>query len=74
SFGEWFEKELGIEFPKTFCVYWHSIFAVRKDLILKRQKEFYINLLKYLDDCDSPEEAHYFERSWCYIFGINNKI
>lgn len=68
SFGEWFEKELDIKFPKLFYVYWHSIFAVRKDFIQKRPIEFYQNLLKYVNDTNAPEEAHYFERSWYYIF------
>lgn len=47
---------------------WGAIFSVHKSLILKKPKIFYEHLLRFVDYHDNPEEGHFFERSWNFIF------
>lgn len=52
-------------------VTWHSIFAVNVALIKSKPIEYYVNLIQSLDDIN-PEEGHYFERAWFYIFNMSS--
>jgi UDP-galactopyranose mutase len=45
-----------------------AIFSVKKENILKHSKEYYIELIEQIDDHVNPEEGHYFERCWKYMF------
>jgi hypothetical protein len=47
-----------------------AIFAVRRQCIHRRPREFYYRLLATVDHHVNPEEGHYLERSWMYIFGV----
>jgi hypothetical protein len=54
------------------CISFTGIILVSKEDILKRPKEFYINLFKeHL--FENAEVVHYSERSWKNIFSISDK-
>lgn len=58
-------------------VAWGSIFSIHKSLILKKPKLFYEHLIRFIDYHPNPEEGHFFERSWHFIFHhrhLNKKI
>ena len=65
---EWFEKNLRIPYPQTLITSWNGVFAVRSDLIKRRSLNFYKSLLGEVDRINAPVEAHFFERSWYYVF------
>lgn len=58
----------GYEHPPYIEVCYAACFAVTRDQIRKRSKEFYIKCLTYVSDCNDPEDSHYFERLWISIF------
>ena len=69
SFYEWYIKNINLEFPKEkMKVYTNGLFAVKKELIVKRTKEYYENLIKTVNHHINPSEGHFLERSWYYIF------
>ena len=64
---------------KEFSMVWGAIFSLSKEIILKKPKNFYEYLIKYVDYDINPEEGHFFERSWYLIFNhpnflLKNKI
>jgi hypothetical protein len=63
-------KLIGIDIGDTnnFEMVWGANFSVSKELIHKKPKIFYENLIKYVDYHYNPEEGHYFERAWYLIF------
>lgn len=68
-FGKWYENR----FQHTripHCITHGGIFSANKKDILKRDKSWYINLMKSMESGPNPEVAHYVERSWCSIFDI----
>jgi len=65
-FGKWYKNNFGDII--THNVSFYGIFAVSRKHILQHSKEYYINLLSYLDTSSNPEAGHYFERSWNAIF------
>lgn len=67
-FNNWFTKVFKIEYPNPLCFYSNALFAVKKELILKHDCAYYERLLKELQHSSNPPEAHFFERSWFYIF------
>jgi hypothetical protein len=67
-FHIWFRKFIKKKYPNPIHVYTNGIFAVRKDFILCRPKQFYKNMLHFLNHHSNPTEGHFFERSWFYIF------
>ena len=68
-YGKWFESHFPNE--KMSCISYTGIILVSKEDILKRPKEFYINLLnEHL--FENAEVVHYTERSWKNIFSISN--
>jgi hypothetical protein len=66
---EWINK-IGIDISKcdNFEMIWGANFSISKDIILKKPKIFYENLMKYIEYDINPEEGHFFERSWNLIF------
>ena len=66
---EWINL-IGIDITQIndFEMVWGANFSVSKDLIHKKPKIFYENIIKYLEYDKNPEEGHYFERSWNLIF------
>jgi hypothetical protein len=66
---EWINM-IGIDISNLndFEMIWGANFCISKDLILKKPKIFYENLMKYIEYDYNPEEGHFFERSWYLIF------
>jgi hypothetical protein len=70
---EWFNTFVNpnIDLKTTeINIFWGAIFSVRKEAILKRSKEYYEQLLSQLTT-DNPEIGHFIERSWYYIFNLD---
>lgn len=68
-FGKWFEKCVHHPFQHNMTWFLGGIFAVRNDIILSRPRSFYESLiLEFRDNSPNPEVAHFFERSWFYVF------
>lgn len=70
TFGDWFEKLMGRDFPTKVHVMPWGIFAVSRNRILSRPVEFYEQLLQVLRHVD-PIEGHFMERSWYYVFNCD---
>ena len=68
KFGEWFCKHIIPVYPDPIHVYWAAIFAVKKEYILKRPREYYEKLIQEVNHHVNSTEGHFFERSWYYIF------
>jgi len=70
---QWINK-IGINISKSeeFQMVWGANFCVSKELIHRKPKEFYENIIKYVHYHINPEEGHYFERAWYLIFTNNN--
>jgi hypothetical protein len=69
SFTEWCINLLKLDFKGDPIFYGPgAIFSVSKELIYKKPIAFYKHLLSFLEDHSNPEEGHYFERTWVYIF------
>jgi len=76
---EWLEKVIGIDMNEIINneskVIWGANFSISKNMILRKPKKFYENLLRFLDNHINPEEGHYMERSWYILFNhscLNN--
>jgi len=68
-YGKWFETVLGEKFSHRYGnAGIFGIFAVSKHDVLKRDKDFYVDLLEQLEVSSNPEVGHYCERSWPVIF------
>ena len=55
---------------KPLYVVWGANFSLSKELILSKPKEFYQNILRYIDYHQNLEEGHYLERTWHIIFNF----
>ena len=68
SFGPWFVRYVQPDFP-FHQIKWYvgALFAIRNDVIAKRDKEYYIRLLEQHDHINQ-ELCHYLERAWWYVF------
>jgi len=69
---DWIEKVIGINMNEIMNdetkVIWGANFSVSKEMILRKPKIFYENLLRFLDNHINPEEGHYMERAWYILF------
>jgi len=65
---EWFEKVLDVRVGDSAVFNPGAIFCVSANKIRTRSIEFYTKLREYVGDHPEPEEVHYLERSWLYIF------
>ena len=65
-YGLWFESKFGDK--KINCIIYYGIFSVHKKDIIQHPKSYYEDLIKGLSYHQSPEEGHFFERSWCAVF------
>ena len=70
KFGEWWDKYLQKPRPQSNNFKWSpgGVFSIHKDLIYKQPKEYYQQLITTIDNHINPEEGHYFERAWYYLF------
>ena len=67
-FSAWFEKHFGSLTSIPQYIFSWGVFAVSRKQILSRSKEFYEELMPYVDKHMSPEAGHYFERVWGVLF------
>ena len=67
-FKTWFENHITTPYPNPISIYPNALFAVTKKHILSRPKSYYESLIQQCDYAIKPTEAHFFERSWYYIF------
>jgi len=67
-FKDWFNTWVNKDFPNPIYIFWHGIFSVRKEYILKRTYEYYKQLIGQVNHHVNPAEGHFFERSWYHIF------
>jgi UDP-galactopyranose mutase len=68
----WFNKFVNSEInldTTPIYIYWAAIFSVRKEAILSRSKDYYKSIISQLQT-NSSELAHFIERSWYYIFNL----
>ncbi len=68
TFFEWFKNNIDINYPNPIKIYVAGIFAVKKEIILNKPIEYYMNLIKEVNHHINSTEGHFFERSWFYIF------
>lgn len=69
SFGEFQEKYLNLRYEKHSLFVPGGYFLVGRDLILRRPKDYYENLLATeLGSHINPRYGHFMERSWFRIF------
>lgn len=70
TFGDWWDKYVQKCKPILNQFKWShgAIFSVTREQIKKNTKEYYLNLISLIENDINPEEGHYFERSWYYIF------
>ncbi len=64
-FGAWYEH---VGLPPTHKEVYNSIFAVTREDIRRRPREFYAHLIQYVDSHSSPEAVHFVERAWPAVF------
>lgn len=75
-------KLSGLEFFRTYinksinihneiCWYSGAIFSVTKEMIKTRSRDYYQILYLLINKDNNPEIAHFFERSWYYIFNLD---
>lgn len=67
KFKDYVNTHLG-KVPKYTPVSWCGCFGVSKEFILSRPIKFYNDLLKSFPEYHTPEESHFLERMWAYIF------
>jgi len=67
-FCDFFKKHIQPTYPNPIKIFSNALFAVKKELILNHPKSYYEHLLLYVNYHNNPVEAHFFERSWYYIF------
>ena len=71
-FRKYIDEDPAINLYENFKVYSAAIFSVRRERILSRPLSYYKELLE-MPALQSmrPEVAHFFERSWYYIFNCH---
>jgi hypothetical protein len=74
SYVEWFEKVLNAPLGEGTVYSPGAIFCVSSRNIRRRHVGFYKKLRSYLEGHANPEEGHYMERSWLYIFARGTDI
>ena len=74
-FDQWWEKYLHNTPPPYSQLLWShgAIFSVHRNLIKQRPKEDYQQLLDCVSHHVNPEEGHYLERCWFYLFTTKGK-
>ena len=70
TFWKWV---FGTDPPNGIMCIWGAIFAVHREAIQQREREFYERILKFFESINhvNPEEGHYVERFWPSIFVPN---
>lgn len=73
NFYDWFIKYVDENVDPRDDIVWYmgATFSVAKSKILSRSRDYYQNLLEQFPNHSNPELAHFFERSWYYIFNCH---
>ena len=74
TLGEFWESMFGSQHPDQVQMSYAGCFGVSKERIKAHPKEFYENLIQYVNNHDNPEETHYIERFWVAIFENTTQI
>jgi protoporphyrinogen oxidase len=72
TYVEWFDRVLGMPLSENTVYIPGAIFSVSSKAIHKRPIKFYAGLREFVKDHPNPEEGHYLERSWLYIFALKD--
>jgi len=64
--SEFWKWVFGMDHPAAIAFGWGAIFAVSREAIHQRPREFYQRILTYFEEINhvNPEEGHYMERFW----------
>jgi len=70
TLAQWFAARLNIDLLAQSAILYTpgAMFSVGKSCIHQRPRQFYEQLLADVAHDTNPEEGHYLERAWCYIF------
>jgi hypothetical protein len=71
KFIDWYKEYIGPTYPTPMKIYVAALFAVKKELILANQLEYYKHLRLQVNHHVNPSEGHFLERSWYYIFSCS---
>ena len=73
SLNDFWEKYVSNIHPLPYYLYYNqgAQFSVSKEIILKNSKEYYIELLKELENDINPYQGYYMEWLWPYILNRN---
>lgn len=76
NFEEWWREYINIPYPGSQNILWShgALFSVTRELIKSNSLDYYKKLISCIDCHPDPEEGHYFERAWYYIFNCGNII
>jgi hypothetical protein len=71
SLVAWFRSYLALDLDALGSVIYSpgAILSVKSECILRRPLTFYRQLAETVAHHNDPEEAHYLERAWLYVFG-----
>lgn len=71
SFVEWAKEFTGCDLFTDWAGYHPGgVFGVRREAILAHPKAFYERIREQLSHSVEPEEGHYMERLWLWVFGL----
>ncbi len=72
SFVSWWQKWVGLALPETRGIAYFpgAVFAVKRQAILRRSRDFYKKLLGQVSSHQNPEEAYFMERAWLYLWEV----
>jgi len=71
TFWKWV---FGVDPPSVITFSWGAIFAVAREAVQQRPREFYQRILSFFESINhvNPEEGHYMERFWLNVFVPNS--
>jgi hypothetical protein len=69
-FPLWWTKYVKLPIPRADNVRfsWNAIFSVTKPYVWTNSRRYYKKLLQTVTRGSDPEEGHFLERAWSYIF------
>lgn len=67
-FRSWYERNVGPWDPSRGDAYWNGVMATTRERILRKPREFYVNLHRQVAIDTNTEVGHYLERSMGAVF------
>jgi hypothetical protein len=67
-FRSWYERNVGPWDPSRGDAYWNGVMATTRERILRKPREFYVNLHRQATIDTNTEVGHYLERSMGSVF------